>query len=50
MSALPILTSPLLDVPGIRHAFFTRHGGVSEGIYRSLNVGLGSKDAPDAVR
>ena len=50
MSPLPILTSPLLDVPGIRHAFFTRHGGVSEGIYRSLNVGLGSKDAPDAVR
>lgn len=50
MNPLPVLTSPLLDVPGVRHAFFTRHGGVSEGVYASLNVGLGSKDAPDAVR
>ena len=50
MTALPALTSPLLDVPGVRHAFFTRHGGVSEGIYASLNVGLGSKDDPEAVR
>lgn len=31
---------------GIRHAFFTREGGVSDGIYDSLNVGLGSNDAP----
>lgn len=30
---------------GIRHAFFTRRGGVSEGIYQSLNGGLGSRDA-----
>ena len=50
MSALPVLTSPLLDVTGVRHAFFTRRGGVSEGIYTSLNVGLGSSDDPDAVR
>jgi YfiH family protein len=49
MSALPVLTSPLLDLPGIRHAFFTRQGGVSEGIYASLNVGVGSKDDPEAV-
>ena len=49
MSDLPVLTSKLLDVPGVRHAFFTRNGGVSEGIYASLNVGLGSNDAPDAV-
>jgi polyphenol oxidase len=45
-----ILTSKLLDVAGVRHAFFTRHGGVSTGIYASLNVGLGSNDAPEAVR
>ena len=45
-----VLTSPLLDVPGVRHAFFTRRGGMSEGIYASLNVGLGSKDDPAAVR
>jgi len=48
--SLPVITSPLLDVVGVRHAFFTRQGGVSQGIYESLNVGIGSKDAPDAVR
>ena len=37
--------SPLLSaVPGLRHAFFTRDGGVSGGIYASLNGGLGSRD------
>ncbi|MEM6851669.1 MAG: peptidoglycan editing factor PgeF [Pseudomonadota bacterium] len=35
---------------GVRHGFFGREGGVSEGLYASLNVGLGSNDAPDAVR
>jgi len=47
---LPVLTSKLLDLPGVRHAFFTRQGGVSEGVYASLNVGVGSKDDPEAVR
>lgn len=47
---LPVLTSPLLDLPGIRHAFFTRQGGVSEGLYASLNVGAGSNDEPAAVQ
>ena len=28
----------------IRHGFFNRFGGVSKGIYKSLNCGLGSKD------
>lgn len=50
MTELPVLTSPLLDLPGVRHAFFTRKGGVSEGIYAGLNVGLGSRDDPEAVR
>ncbi len=50
MSALPVLTSPLLDLPGVRHAFFTRQGGVSEGLYASLNVGAGSNDKPEAVQ
>jgi len=37
-------------LPGhIRHGFFTRKGGVSEGIYRGLNVGLGSADDHDLV-
>jgi YfiH family protein len=49
MTALPILTSKLLDVAGVRHAFFTRNGGISQGVYASLNVGLGSGDDPDAV-
>lgn len=44
------ITSPLLSsLAGIRHAFFTRHGGVSTGIYESLNVGRGSKDDPAHV-
>jgi copper oxidase (laccase) domain-containing protein len=46
---LPVLASPLLDLPGVRHAFFTRRGGVSTGIYASLNVGQGSGDDPAAV-
>lgn len=49
MTDLPVLTSPLLDLAGIRHAFFTRQGGVSSGVYDSLNVGRGSKDAPADV-
>lgn len=50
MSKLTPITSPLLSgLPGIRHAFFTREGGVSVDLYRGLNTGLGSGDAPDAV-
>jgi YfiH family protein len=44
------LASPLLSaIPGLRHAFFTREGGVSDGIYTSLNGGLGSNDDPRNV-
>lgn len=50
MSWPPVLTSKLLEAEGVRHAFFTRAGGVSEGLYASLNVGLGSDDDPGAVR
>ena len=50
MIGLPALTSPLLDLPGIRHAFFTRDGGVSRGLYAGLNVGVGSGDDPGAVQ
>ena len=45
----PFAAAGLTDLPGVRHAFFGRPGGVSEGIYASLNVGYGSNDAPDAV-
>jgi YfiH family protein len=45
MTTAPFLTSPLLAaLGGVRHAFFTREGGVSEGIYASLNTGPGSGD------
>jgi YfiH family protein len=39
----------LTKLSGIRHGFFTRVGGVSEGIYQSLNGGVGSEDSPDKV-
>jgi YfiH family protein len=45
----PVL-HPALDLPGIRHAFFTREGGVSGGIYATLNGGQGSADDPGCVR
>lgn len=40
----------LAGLPGIRHAFFTREGGVSTGLYASLNGGMGSSDDPAAVK
>ncbi len=41
----PVLAPALSSLPGIRHAFFTREGGVSEGpVYGSLNGGIGSAD------
>ncbi|HEY2706723.1 MAG TPA: peptidoglycan editing factor PgeF [Caulobacteraceae bacterium] len=50
MADLPYLTSPLLsELPGVRHAFFTRQGGASEGLYASLNVGVGSGDDAERV-
>jgi YfiH family protein len=36
-------------MPAISHGFFTRQGGVSKGLYASLNCGLGSGDDPAAV-
>lgn len=50
MSGPPVLTSQRLQqLPGIKHGFFTRQGGVSTGVYDSLNVGRGSDDDPAAV-
>ena len=44
------IAAPALSArPGIRHAFFTRRGGTSEGLYASLNGGLGSADDPAHV-
>ena len=36
--------STLESCDGIRHGFFTRQGGVSSGVYASLNCGPGSRD------
>ena len=40
----PITADCLADIRGVAHGFFTREGGVSEGIYAGLNCGAGSKD------
>ena len=45
--SLSFLKSPTLNVP---HGFSTRVGGVSEGAYASLNLGLTTGDAPDNVQ
>lgn len=44
-----LIEAPALKHPGLRHGFFTREGGVSAGLYASLNTGLGSDDDPAAV-
>ncbi|RVU37953.1 peptidoglycan editing factor PgeF [Hwanghaeella grinnelliae] len=45
----PIIASDLAALRGVRHGFFTRKGGVSGGLYASLNIGLGSDDEKSAV-
>ncbi|HWU64698.1 MAG TPA: peptidoglycan editing factor PgeF [Ensifer sp.] len=47
----PIISDALQAASGngVRHGYFTRQGGVSEGIYEGLNVGLGSRDTPQRV-
>jgi polyphenol oxidase len=47
--APPFLTAESLRIPGVAHGFFTRLGGISQGVYASLNGGVGSRDAPEAV-
>lgn len=39
----------LAEIDGVAHGFFTRLGGISEGIYASLNCGPGSRDDANAV-
>ena len=45
----PLEAANLTNLPGIRHGFFTRQGGVSQGLYASLNCGLGSGDDASPV-
>jgi YfiH family protein len=42
-------SSLLSAIPGLRHAFFSREGGISSGIYQGLNGGIGSNDDPANV-
>ncbi len=37
------------DSTSLRHKFFTREGGVSDGLYASLNCGIGSSDRVENV-
>jgi hypothetical protein len=43
------LEADVLKLEKLAHGFFTRQGGVSDGIYASLNIGLGSDDTRDSV-
>ena len=44
MTAGFVRSAALSALTGIAHAFFTREGGVSAGLYASLNGGVGSQD------
>jgi YfiH family protein len=50
VTAAESLSAATLELPGVAHAFFTRRGGVSAGVYASLNGGVGSHDEAEAVR
>jgi polyphenol oxidase len=45
----PLLAAENLKAGGVTHGFFLRQGGVSEGIYASLNCGRGSNDSTACV-
>jgi polyphenol oxidase len=48
-AAAMLRAASLAALRQVRHAFFARGGGVSGGLYASLNGGAGSDDAPAAV-
>ena len=45
-----IKSKKLIKFKNIRHGFFDRRGGVSKGIYKSLNCGFGSNDKIKDIR
>lgn len=50
-NCLPLLRYPLLEQTGfVEHGFTTRLGGVSQGIFESLNLSFTRGDEPEAVR
>lgn len=44
------MTFDLLEKAGVKHGFSTRLGGVSEGVYESLNLGFNRGDKDENVR
>ena len=49
-SGLVYYSHEALELSGVRHGFFTRKGGLSKGLYDSLNCGLGSDDDIEMVK
>ena len=51
MNDLTVKFAHVLDqvLDGVEHGFFGRKGGVSKGVYQSLNAGFGSNDSPQDV-
>jgi hypothetical protein len=49
LTSLHTFEAASLALPGLAHGFFGRSGGVSTGVYASLNGGVGSRDAPERV-
>ena len=46
-----MMSAPVLEsLSGVKHGFFTRQGGVSDGLYESLNCGFATGDARDKVQ
>jgi YfiH family protein len=43
------ITHEILDAGRLAHGFFTRQGGISNGLHGGLNCGYGSKDARESV-
>lgn len=50
VNGLTLHVSTLLEELGVPHAFTTRYGGVSTGIFESLDLGLNRGDDPEKVR
>ncbi len=44
-----MIAAEALSLPGLKHRFFSRHGGVSRPPYDSLNCGFGSADGAEDV-
>ena len=47
--SVPYLTFKKLDQAGVRHGFSTRMGGVSEGMFSTLNLSYNRGDKKEAV-